>query len=244
MDRTTRLTAHRTGAVGAAGPPTAPGPREDIGPGSGAYRLPGPVGSLHRSLHTGTSTLPSRGPYPHRRSWDSAFIVRGPRRPSPPRNEPETPLGVRAPGRADRVHRSRPLHAAGLLVPRPRLPSRPGRRARCGRPAHRTDPGRRAATGARAGRPGGAPVRAPAVPDTRPSVPAPPGSASWPGWPPHRRHPGGAGLASAIPGRKRGPGVARRGCPCEGDRSRAGLLSVPSMGIDTFDRSDEEGDRG
>jgi len=218
--------------VGASGPPTAPGPREDIGPGPGAYGPSGPIGPLH----TGTSTVP----YPHRPFRDPALIVTGPCRPSssppPRRNEPEKPLGFRAPRRADRVHRPHSLRAARRLVAGPVLPAFLDRRAHGGHPAHRTDLGRRAATvHAPAARP--AHRSEPRLPRTRglpPRLHQVPASRHE--GPPRRRDRGGRGARPGDPD----PGAAAfRG----GGRWRAGPASVPSEGIDTFDRSDKEGDR-
>nr|WP_228031791.1 hypothetical protein [Streptomyces phyllanthi] len=76
--------------------------------GTGVYdpaapASPAPAGSLHRrAAHvlernwTGTSTVPSRGLYPHQWSWDSAFIAIGLRHLSPLRaqTELETLLGA------------------------------------------------------------------------------------------------------------------------------------------------------
>lgn len=84
MDRTAQLTARRA--------------ERDI-----AYDPPPAAGSLHvraaRVLEdnwTGTSTVPSRGLYPHQWSWDSAFIAIGLRHISPLRaqTELETLLGA------------------------------------------------------------------------------------------------------------------------------------------------------
>lgn len=116
MDRSTQLTAQHRGRTGplltSASPPAA-GPREaGHGPdgityfGTGVYDPAGPAtpaGSLHsraaRVLEgnwTGTSTVPSRGLYPHQWSWDSAFIAIGLRHLSPLRaqTELETLLGA------------------------------------------------------------------------------------------------------------------------------------------------------
>lgn len=113
MDSTTQLTAWRTGIttpvrtsgtpVHASGPPSSPGPGEITRSGSLVYDPAESTGSLHlgaaRVLNgnwTGTSTVPSRGLYPHQWSWDSAFIAIGLRHLSPLRaqTELETLLGA------------------------------------------------------------------------------------------------------------------------------------------------------
>ncbi|MFE9877268.1 hypothetical protein [Streptomyces sp. NPDC005784] len=81
--------------------------------GSPVYDPAGPSGSLHlrasRVLNgnwTGTSTVPSRGLYPHQWSWDSAFIAIGLRHLSPLRaqTELETLLGAQwADGRVPHI---------------------------------------------------------------------------------------------------------------------------------------------
>ncbi|WP_369246443.1 hypothetical protein [Streptomyces sp. R41] len=113
MDSTTQLTALRMGIttpvrtsgtpVHTSGPPSSPGPGEISHSGSLVYDPADPTGSLHlraaRVLNgnwTGTSTVPSRGLYPHQWSWDSAFIAIGLRHLSPLRaqTELETLLGA------------------------------------------------------------------------------------------------------------------------------------------------------
>jgi len=113
VDSTTQLTALRTGIttplrtsgtpVHTSGPPSSPSPGEITHSGSLVYDPAGPTGSLHlraaRVLNgnwTGTSTVPSRGLYPHQWSWDSAFIAIGLRHLSPLRaqTELETLLGA------------------------------------------------------------------------------------------------------------------------------------------------------
>lgn len=99
MDRTTQLTASRTeltGPVGASGSPPPCGPREILHSGTDVYDPVKHTGSLHiRAAHvlegnwTGTSTVPSRGLYPHQWSWDSAFIAIGFRHLSPLRAQTE-----------------------------------------------------------------------------------------------------------------------------------------------------------
>ncbi|MFF1642694.1 hypothetical protein ACFVXA_34740 [Streptomyces sp. NPDC058246] len=123
MDSTTQLTALRTGIttpvrtsgtpVHASGPPPSPGPGEISRSGSLVYDPAEPSGSLHlraaRVLNgnwTGTSTVPSRGLYPHQWSWDSAFIAIGLRHLSPLRaqTELETLLGAQwADGRVPHI---------------------------------------------------------------------------------------------------------------------------------------------
>ncbi|MFC9846516.1 hypothetical protein ACFWFF_18915 [Streptomyces sp. NPDC060223] len=113
MDRTTQLTALRTEIttsvrtsgtpLAASGPPSSPGRAEVTRTGTLVYDPAGTAGSLHlraaRVLNgnwTGTSTVPSRGLYPHQWSWDSAFISIGLRHLSPLRaqTELETLLGA------------------------------------------------------------------------------------------------------------------------------------------------------
>ncbi|MFJ9585023.1 amylo-alpha-1,6-glucosidase [Streptomyces acidicola] len=119
MDRTTQLTAQlrdRTGPLRTSAPPPAaepgkPAEPRGIGPGpdgithvgADVYDPAPPAGALHsraaRVLEdnwTGTSTVPSRGLYPHQWSWDSAFIAIGLRHLSPLRaqTELETLLGA------------------------------------------------------------------------------------------------------------------------------------------------------
>lgn len=123
MDSTTQLTALRTGLTGplrptgtpvhASGPPTPPGPAGIARTGPLVYDPGAPWGSLHlrasRVLNgnwTGTSTVPSRGLYPHQWSWDSAFIAIGLRHLSPLRaqTELETLLGAQwADGRVPHI---------------------------------------------------------------------------------------------------------------------------------------------
>ncbi len=83
MDRTTQLTARRTARTGPA-------------PATGVYDPAGPSGTLRaraaevlKANWTGTSTVPSRGLYPHQWSWDSAFIAVGLRHLSPLRAQTE-----------------------------------------------------------------------------------------------------------------------------------------------------------
>ena len=98
MDRTTQLTARRTEhpdpARGTASPPVCG--RSGIERAEAAVYDPVRAGSLHlraaQVLHgnwTGTSTVPSRGLYPHQWSWDSAFIAIGLRHLSPLRAQLE-----------------------------------------------------------------------------------------------------------------------------------------------------------
>lgn len=99
MDRTTQLTARRTGIVDPVRTATSPpfSGHGEIGPSRVAVYDPvRPAGSLHlraaEVLHgnwTGTSTVPSRGLYPHQWSWDSAFIAIGLRHLSPLRAQVE-----------------------------------------------------------------------------------------------------------------------------------------------------------
>ncbi|GGZ72549.1 hypothetical protein GCM10010389_07400 [Streptomyces echinoruber] len=110
MDRSTRLTAPRTQpaapAETAPGPSSAPGRRDaeaDAAPiaydpphASHASPAPHAPHSLHARAAgvldgnwTGTSTVPSRGLYPHQWSWDSAFIAIGLRHLSPLRAQTE-----------------------------------------------------------------------------------------------------------------------------------------------------------
>lgn len=123
MDSTTQLTALRRGPITsvrtsgtpahASGPPSPPGPGEIVRGGSPVYDPAGRSGSLHlrasRVLNgnwTGTSTVPSRGLYPHQWSWDSAFIAIGLRHLSPLRaqTELETLLGAQwADGRVPHI---------------------------------------------------------------------------------------------------------------------------------------------
>ncbi|GGX55545.1 MGH1-like glycoside hydrolase domain-containing protein [Streptomyces fructofermentans] len=106
MDRTTQLTARRTErpdpVLIASSPPATR--RDEPGPAKAAVRETArPAGSLHlraaevlEGNWTGTSTVPSRGLYPHQWSWDSAFIAIGLRHLSPLRaqTELETLLGA------------------------------------------------------------------------------------------------------------------------------------------------------
>ncbi|WP_432173433.1 MGH1-like glycoside hydrolase domain-containing protein [Streptomyces sp. Tue6028] len=123
MDRTTQLTALRTGTATplhtsgtpapASGPPVPPGTGGISRSGPLVYDPAGPAASLHlraaRVLDdnwTGTSTVPSRGLYPHQWSWDSAFIAIGLRHLSPLRaqTELETLLGAQwADGRVPHI---------------------------------------------------------------------------------------------------------------------------------------------
>lgn len=99
MDRTTQLTARRTGIVDPVRTATSPpfSGHGEITPSRVAVYDPvRPAGSLHlraaEVLHgnwTGTSTVPSRGLYPHQWSWDSAFIAIGLRHLSPLRAQVE-----------------------------------------------------------------------------------------------------------------------------------------------------------
>ncbi|MFE9094043.1 trehalase family glycosidase [Streptomyces sp. NPDC007264] len=100
MDRTTQLTARPTelaGSLRTTGSPPRPGPRETVRPERDVYD---PVGTATGKPHvraarvlednwTGTSTVPSRGLYPHQWSWDSAFIAIGLRHLSPLRAQTE-----------------------------------------------------------------------------------------------------------------------------------------------------------
>lgn len=106
MDSTTQLTIRRTGItapVRTSGSPAPPGSPEITHSGAHVYDPDRSTGSLHlraaRVLEgnwTGTSTVPSRGLYPHQWSWDSAFIAIGLRHLSPLRaqTELETLLGA------------------------------------------------------------------------------------------------------------------------------------------------------
>ncbi|KFG08471.1 MGH1-like glycoside hydrolase domain-containing protein [Streptomyces scabiei] len=98
MDRTTQLTARRSGTDAHVGgdvyDPSAP---------TAVTGSTAPAGSLHRAAArvladnwTGRSTVPSRTLYPHQWSWDSAFIAIGLRHLSPLRaqTELETLLGA------------------------------------------------------------------------------------------------------------------------------------------------------
>ncbi|MFE1287045.1 hypothetical protein [Streptomyces sp. NPDC058751] len=106
MDSTTQLTTLHRGPVGpvrtcgtpahASGPPSPPRPDGTVRSGPLVYEPGEPSGSLHlrasRVLDdnwTGTSTVPSRGLYPHQWSWDSAFIAIGLRHVSPLRAQTE-----------------------------------------------------------------------------------------------------------------------------------------------------------
>ncbi|GAA2258150.1 hypothetical protein GCM10010145_28120 [Streptomyces ruber] len=93
MDRTTQLTARRTA-------PTGPAPTPDLAVYDPSCAPPydpsgpsGPLGARAAAVldanWTGTSTVPSRGLYPHQWSWDSAFIAIGLRRLSPLRAQTE-----------------------------------------------------------------------------------------------------------------------------------------------------------
>ncbi|MGW1064464.1 MGH1-like glycoside hydrolase domain-containing protein [Streptomyces aureus] len=123
MDSTTQLTAlhrgpvHPLSAVGtparASGPPDPSDADGIAGGGPSVYGPGGAPASLHlrasRVLEdnwTGTSTVPSRGLYPHQWSWDSAFIAIGLRHLSPLRaqTELETLLGAQwADGRVPHI---------------------------------------------------------------------------------------------------------------------------------------------
>ena len=106
MDRTTQLTARRTGLttpvrttgdpLRTSRSPSPPGPGEIVRPGPDVYDPASSAGSLHRRAArvlegnwTGASTVPSRGLYPHQWSWDSAFIAIGLRHLSPLRAQTE-----------------------------------------------------------------------------------------------------------------------------------------------------------
>ncbi|MFF3910111.1 hypothetical protein ACFYZJ_29985 [Streptomyces sp. NPDC001848] len=98
MDRTTQLTARRTELAPGGRPSGAPATSGPHGTNPSGTRVYDPVtpGSLHvraaRVLDanwTGTSTVPSRGLYPHQWSWDSAFIAIGLRHISPLRAQTE-----------------------------------------------------------------------------------------------------------------------------------------------------------
>ena len=99
MDRTTQLTARRTGIVDPVRTATSPpfSGHGEIGPPGWPYTIRSARrGSLHvRAAEvldgnwTGTSTVPSRGLYPHQWSWDSAFIAIGLRHLSPLRAQTE-----------------------------------------------------------------------------------------------------------------------------------------------------------
>lgn len=123
MDSTTQLTALHRGPMApvsttgipsrASGPPSPQHAAEIVRSGAPVYDPGGPPGSLHlrasRVLDgnwTGTSTVPSRGLYPHQWSWDSAFIAIGLRHLSPLRaqTELETLLGAQwADGRVPHI---------------------------------------------------------------------------------------------------------------------------------------------
>ncbi|MFJ1971216.1 MGH1-like glycoside hydrolase domain-containing protein [Streptomyces sp. NPDC087903] len=106
MDRTTQLTARNAGRLDHARTTSSPpfsGHGEVSDPEPIAYDPAVTEPSLHvraaRVLEgnwTGTSTVPSRGLYPHQWSWDSAFIAIGLRHLSPLRaqTELETLLGA------------------------------------------------------------------------------------------------------------------------------------------------------
>ncbi|MFE2299215.1 hypothetical protein ACFXAW_13555 [Streptomyces sp. NPDC059445] len=123
MDSTTQLTALHRGPVTpvrttgtpahASGPPSPPRADGVVRSGPPVYDPGGPSGSLHLKASrvldgnwTGTSTVPSRGLYPHQWSWDSAFIAIGLRHLSPLRaqTELETLLGAQwADGRVPHI---------------------------------------------------------------------------------------------------------------------------------------------
>ncbi|MFF4971372.1 hypothetical protein [Streptomyces sp. NPDC001083] len=106
MDSTSRLAIRRTGIttpVRTSGSPAPPGPGETAHAAADVYDPARSAGPLHvRAAQvldgnwTGTSTVPSRGLYPHQWSWDSAFIAIGLRHVSPLRaqTELETLLGA------------------------------------------------------------------------------------------------------------------------------------------------------
>ncbi|MFE5140232.1 hypothetical protein ACFRDV_21570 [Streptomyces fagopyri] len=106
MDSTTQLAIRRAGItapVRASGSPAPPGSREITHATADVYDPVQSAGSPRvRAAHvlednwTGTSTVPSRGLYPHQWSWDSAFIAIGLRHLSPLRaqTELETLLGA------------------------------------------------------------------------------------------------------------------------------------------------------
>ncbi|UXY19652.1 hypothetical protein N8I84_13610 [Streptomyces cynarae] len=98
MERTTQLTARRTEPALPVRPPGSPTASRPGGttPSGAPVHDPAVPGSLHvraaRVLDanwTGTSTVPSRGLYPHQWSWDSAFIAIGLRHISPLRAQTE-----------------------------------------------------------------------------------------------------------------------------------------------------------
>ncbi|MET7593945.1 hypothetical protein ABZS84_02595 [Streptomyces sp. NPDC005481] len=116
MDRTAQLTALRPESAAPArtpGPPAPPGPDGSAAASGSAVYDPAEAGALHRDAArvlaanwTGTSTVPSRGLYPHQWSWDSAFIAIGLRHLSPLRaqTELETLLGAQwADGRVPHI---------------------------------------------------------------------------------------------------------------------------------------------
>ncbi|MGW4670960.1 MGH1-like glycoside hydrolase domain-containing protein [Streptomyces sp. NPDC004324] len=106
MDSTSRLAIRRTGIttpVRPTGSPAPPGSSETAHAAADVYDPARSAGPLHvRAAQvldgnwTGTSTVPSRGLYPHQWSWDSAFIAIGLRHVSPLRaqTELETLLGA------------------------------------------------------------------------------------------------------------------------------------------------------
>ncbi|MER5182183.1 hypothetical protein ABT009_28145 [Streptomyces sp. NPDC002896] len=99
MERTTQLTARRSGhgsTVRTAASPPVPSHGEIAHTGAIAFNPADSARSLHLSAArvlganwTGTSTVPSRGLYPHQWSWDSAFIAIGLRHLSPLRAQVE-----------------------------------------------------------------------------------------------------------------------------------------------------------
>ncbi|MEU6369122.1 hypothetical protein ABZ876_26125 [Streptomyces sp. NPDC046931] len=99
MDRSTQLAARRTEPAGSGrtpGTPSTSGPHRLPRSGPPVYDPAGHSGTLHRRAAqvlednwTGTSTVPSRGLYPHQWSWDSAFIAIGLRHLSPLRAQTE-----------------------------------------------------------------------------------------------------------------------------------------------------------
>ncbi|MFF3447558.1 hypothetical protein ACFYXJ_10555 [Streptomyces sp. NPDC002667] len=113
MDSTTQLTALHRGPLApvstigtpahASRPPSPSRPDDVVRTGPPVYDPGGPSASLHlrasRVLDdnwTGTSTVPSRGLYPHQWSWDSAFIAIGLRHLSPLRAQTELETLFRA----------------------------------------------------------------------------------------------------------------------------------------------------
>ncbi|MEU6093667.1 hypothetical protein [Streptomyces sp. NPDC047079] len=99
MDRSTQLAARRAEPAGPARTPGAPpmsGPHRIARSRPAAYdpserwgTLPARAAQVLEGNWTGTSTVPSRGLYPHQWSWDSAFIAIGLRHLSPLRAQTE-----------------------------------------------------------------------------------------------------------------------------------------------------------